>query len=475
MVALAVGSSSAQNPTPAPATAASGLATGFGSVSGTVTDSLHDVLLKGALVRVDQSMRESITDSLGRFHIDSIPAGQHRLVVIHPLLDTLGISLVTQPLTFLGGSEKLLDLSVPSAETLVSIFCPPARRALGPAALVGFVHDADTDLPAQGAKVSLLWYESDPLGLKKSPRVREYPIGKDGTYRICGLPAQLTGKLQVFRNGLQTGEVPVVLGDSGAQMLAMRSMSIASQVQTVAVASKDTGGATKTIVKGRARVAGKVVNKYGQPIGHARVELQNTGQATLTKANGDFVLDSLPSGTQTLEVRQLGYSPTDMPVELSMARPENVTVKMADYVPVLSEMRVTAQRDKGLMDVGFNDRKRSGMGYYLDADQLKMRQTSQFSDMLRTVPGIRVVPAGDGTNVIQSSRDPTGGCVTFYVDGSPWQQMTPGDLDTFVRPEEVAALEVYNGATTPAQFQQAGNSGCTTVVIWTQRRINRNK
>ena len=477
MVALAVCSAHAQNPvpTPAPAAAATNLATGVGSVSGTVTDSLHDVLLKGALVRVDQTMHESITDSLGHFHIDSIPAGQHRLVVIHPLLDTLGVSLVTQPLTFLGGSEKVIDLSVPSAETLVSIFCPPARRALGPAALVGFVHDADTDLPAQGAKVSLLWYESDPLGLKKSPRVREAQIGKDGTYRICGLPEQLSGKLQVFRNGLQTGEVPVVLGDSGSQMLAMRSMSIASQVQTVAVASKDTGAAPKTIVKGKARVAGKVVNKYGQPISRARVELQNTGQATLTKPNGEFVLDSLPSGTQTLEVRQLGYSPTDMPVELSMSRPENVTVKMADYVPVLSEMRVTAQREKGLNDVGFSDRKRSGMGYYLDADQLKMRQTMQFSDMLRTVPGIRVVPAGDGTNVIQSSRDPTGGCVTFYVDGSPWQQMTPGDLDTFVRPEEVAALEVYNGATTPAQFQQAGNSGCTTVVIWTQRRINRSK
>jgi hypothetical protein len=474
IVALAVCSAQAQNPVPAPTPApASSLATGFGSVSGTVADSLHDVLLKGALVRVDQSMREAITDSLGHFHIDSVPAGQHRLVVIHPLLDTLGISLVTQPLTFLGGSEKLLDLSVPSAETLVSVFCPPARRAMGPAALVGFVHDADTDAPADGAKVSLLYYESDPLGLKKTPRVRESPIGKDGTYRICGLPAQLSGKLQVFRNGLQTGEVPVILGDSGSQILAMRSMSIASQVQKVAVASTDTGAGTKTIVKGRARVSGKVVNKYGQPIGRARVELQNTGQATLTKPNGEFVLDSLPSGTQTLEVRQLGYSPTDVPVELSMSRSENVTVKMADYVPVLSEMRVTAQREKGLNDVGFNDRKRSGMGYYLDADQLKMRQTMQFSDMLRTVPGIRVIPAGDGTNVIQSSRDPTGGCVTFYVDGSPWQQMTPGDLDTFVRPDEVAALEVYNGATTPAQFQQAGNSGCTTVVIWTQRRINR--
>lgn len=472
MVALVVCSAHAQNP----ASAATTLATGLGSVSGTVTDSLHDVLLRGALVRVDQTTHEGITDSLGHFHIDSIPAGPHRLMVIHPLLDTLGISLVTQPLTFLGGSEKEIDLSVPSAETLVNIFCPPARRALGPAALVGFVHDADTDAPAEGAKVSLLYYETDPLGLKKSPRVREAQIGKEGTYRICGLPPQLSGKLQVFRNGVQTGEVPVVLGDSGAQVLAMRSMSIASQVQTVAVAPKDTGagaGAAKVVYKGKARVAGRVLNKYGQPIAHARVELQNTGQATLTKANGDFVLDSLPSGTQTLEVRQLGYSPTEVPVELSMARPENVTVKMADYVPVLSAMRVTAQKEKGLFDVGFTDRKKTGMGYYLDADQLKMRQTNQFSDMLRTVPGIRVVPAGDGTNVIQSSRDPTGGCVTFYVDGAPWQQMTPGDLDTFVRPEEVAALEVYNGATTPAQFTQAGQSGCTTVVIWTQRRINR--
>ena len=469
MVALAVCSAQAQNPAPA----ATGLATGVGSVSGTVTDSLHDVLLRGALVRIDQTTREGFTDSLGHFHIDSVPAGQHRLVVIHPLLDTLGISLVTQPMTFLGGSEKIVDLSVPSAETLVSVFCPPARRALGPAALVGFVHDADTDAPAEGAKVSLLYYEQDPLGLKKSPRVREAQIGKEGTYRICGLPPQLSGKLQVFRNGVQTGEVPVVLGDSGAQVLAMRSMSIASQVQTVAVAPKDTGAKPTTVLKGKARVSGKVVNKYGQPIAHARVELQNTGQATLTRANGDFVLDSLPSGTQTLEVRQLGYSPTEVPVELSMGRPENVTVKMADYVPVLSEMRVVAQKEKGLLDVGFTDRKKSGMGYYLDADQLKMRQTNQFSDMLRTVPGIRVVPAGDGTNVIQSSRDPTGGCVTFYVDGAPWQQMTPGDLDTFVRPEEVAALEVYNGSTTPAQFTQPGMSGCTTVVIWTQRRINR--
>jgi hypothetical protein len=473
-VATASVSAAAQNPTPPPAAAP---AAGVATIRGAVIDSLHDNLLRGALVRIENTMRESFTDSLGAYRIDSVPTGMHRLIVIHPLLDTLGISLVTPPLNFAAGETRIIELAIPSGETLVSLFCPPARRALGPAALVGFVRDADSEGPAQGAKVSLLYYESDPLGLKKTPRVREQQIGPDGRYRICGLPATMSGKLQVFRNGVQTGEVPVDLGGAGNsdQLLAMRSMSISSSVQVVAAAPNDTGAKKQAIVRGHAKVSGRVLNKYGQPIAGARVELQNTGAATKTRANGDFTLDSLPSGTQTIEVRQLGFSPTEVAVELSSTSPQNVTVKMADYVPVLSEMRVTAQRERGLNDVGFADRKKTGMGYYLDADQIKMRQTTQFSDMLRTVPGIRVQPAGNGTNVVTSSRDPTGGCVTFYVDGAPWQQMTPGDLDTYVRPEEVAALEVYNGATTPPQFQQAGQSGCTTVVIWTERRINRKR
>lgn len=456
---------SAQNPPAAAPSAA------HAAIRGTVIDSLHGGLLAGALVRVDNGPREAITDQYGQYHIDSVPPGQHRLVVIHPLLDTLGVSLVTPTMTFGAGDQHVVDLAVPSGETLVGIFCPPARRALGPGALVGNVRDADTEAAAEGAKVSLLWYESDPLGLKKTPRVREAIIGKEGTYRICGLPANMSGKVQVFRSGVSTGEVPVELGDG---VIAMRSMSISSTAKVVASAPGDTGRRSP-MVRGQARVTGRVLNKYGQPISGARISLQGTGAATLTRANGDFTLDSLPSGTQTLEVRQLGYAPQEVAVELSASQPYAVNVNMNEYVPVLQTMRVTAQRERGLSDVGFADRKRTGNGYYLDADQIAQRKTTQFSDMMRTIPGMRVVPAGNGQNVIQSSRNAMGGCVTFYVDGSPWQQQFPGDLDTFVRPDEVAAIEVYNGATTPAQFQTAGQSGCSTVVIWTERRINRKR
>jgi len=468
----------------------------FGTIRGVAYDSLHNQALVHALVRVSGMPREAMTDSLGEYRLDSLAPGRYKLLVLHPLLDTIGISLVSDTINLMAGKREIVDLGVPSSERLVHLLCPAARLALGPAGVVGFIRDADTDGPAAGAKVSLLWYEGDPLGFKKTPRVRESTVGADGRYKICGVPAAMSGKLQVFREGVSSGEVPVETKEDGT-LLALRSMSIASQENVqITMAPVDTtkkvpgdsapppqrGRVTNTakaavrVVKGRARITGRVTNNVGEPVAGARVDLQGTTSATLTRANGEFTLDSLPSGTQTIEVRKLGFQLTEAPVELSAANPATVTVKMDKFVATLETMRVEATREKGLQDVGFSMRKRTGMGHYLEGDQIP--HTNMFSDALRVVPGLRIMPSGDGTGsqVITSSRDATGmGCVTFYVDNTPWQQQFPGDIDNFVRSDEVAAIEVYNGAQTPAQFQTAGQSSCTTIVVWTKWRVNKKR
>lgn len=442
------------------------------SVVGSVFDSVRVKPLAGARVRVDSSALFTTTDLEGRFMLQGIPAGEHELRIEHPALDTLGIDLRSARLMFAAGSTTLHEFGTPSPERVVALVCPAAWRARGPAALVGRVREADTGLPATGAKVSLVWYEvSVADGIRRIPRVREAVVGPDGIYRICGLPAQLDGKVQVIRGTLTSGDVQVSFGE---EILAARSMSIAAPGALIAVSSPDSLRAGPPSVLGTARLTGRVRNRTGAPLVGARVQVEGTSRATATRQGGEFTLDSLPPGTQMVAVRLLGYAPVEAAVDLSSRDVRTVTITMEDFVPVLEAVRVSAQRERALDDVGFTRRKRTGMGFYLDADDLKNRNAQYFSDIMRSAPGVRVATDGSGRQMIQNSRDPMGGCVMIYVDGTMWQQMQPGDIDDFVKPHEVGAIEVYSATNTPAEYQSRGGS-CATVVAWTHRKLDRRR
>lgn len=447
----------------------------FAYLQGVAVDSVHGDPLAAALIQAEGTTRITITDSLGRFLLDSVPPGPHRILVDHALLDTLGISLVTDTIKFVVGEITRTVLAVPSADQLTKIYCKPATKTLGPGALVGRVREPDTDTPAVGARVSLVWYDPDLPGLpaqlkiKKSPRVRETTVGADGTYRLCGLPATFEGKLQAQRkDGGATAEVTIAQSEG---LLSLRSMSVAP-LPKVASAASDTGAVVYTTPKGSARVSGRVLAAGGVPVANARVGLMGGAQATQTKANGEFFLDSLPSGTQSLIVRSFGYRPTEVPVELSTRAPQRVAVQLGAYVPELSPVEVISKREEGLQKVGFTGRKRgSAGGHFMDPDQIEKRHASLFTDLLRTVPGIRVQLVQNRA-MLYSTRSSSGdGCVSVYVDGGPWQQLDAGDLDSFVRPEEVAAIEVYQAGQVPPQFSNSSSS-CAAVVVWTKTRVD---
>src|SRR4029079_13691355 len=107
---------------------------------------------------------------------------------------------------------KIVDLAIPSVQTLVTVSCPAARRALGPSAIIGRLLDADTDAPVPGVRVSFAWSEiSIASGLRPVPRLRDAMTGPDGVFRVCGLPNQVEGTLQADRNGVMTSEGTVKL------------------------------------------------------------------------------------------------------------------------------------------------------------------------------------------------------------------------------------------------------------------------
>ena len=215
---------------------------------------------------------------------------------------------------------------------------------------------------------------------------------------------------------------------------------------------------------------GYQISQYDKPLIGARVEAPVTGVFNLSKADGTFAIDSVPTGTQLIYVRQLGFEPVSVQVNVSSRFPAELRVTLGPITNILDPVLVTARRDYRLDTHGFFKRQRSGWGTFITRDEIERRRPQFITDLLTNIPGLYVVRTSSGT-MLQSDRvrhvgGAGGDCARLWVDGTEWRTVMPGDLDAFVSARDVAGIEVYRPGTTPAQF--AGIDDCVTLVVWTQ-------
>lgn len=432
------------------------------AIIGIAVDSLHRRGLAGAEVMVAGLERSAVTDSAGRFQFDSIPAGTYQVGVFHPLLDSLGISLLSPRFSVGPDSVSVVRLSVPSAATLVAQTCKSRLRALGTSAIFGRLMDPDTFKPVPRAEVSVVWIQLDvskEFGIRQTPRLLRDSTDSNGAFRLCGLPADLDARLQASYRGVVTADVPVTTASNSVDFI----------IRQLYISPADTGASRS----GRASVSGRVMFAGGQPAPNSRVEIVGSRATGITNEKGEFRLTGAPSGTQMLLVRHLGWTAREIPVDLSAASPQKVNVQLQKFVPVMDPVVVTARAEKALERVGFSTRKRSGSGRYITAEEILRRQPLYLSDVLRTVPGLSVIMDGMEPVVVstRSAGYTNQGCVTYFVDGMKIESGAGGNPSQFVNPREVAGIEIYQSSFVPAQFANPGGPVCATIIVWTKQRI----
>ena len=144
----------------------------------------------------------------------------------------------------------------------------------------------------------------------------------------------------------------------------------------------------------------------------------------------------------------------------------SVHIALSTFRAVLDTVRVTASRWRDEHRLGFEARRRTGLGRFLTSDEIARRAPVHASDLFRSIAGV-ATDAGR----IQIRRGDTDCSPAFYLNGVHISPMTLGDLtaediDIWVRPHEIAAIEVY-GDVVPPQFQQI-LLGCGAIAIWTK-------
>ena len=445
-----------------------------GRIEGIVTDSAHARWPEGASVLAiraeppEHSGGASV-DNRGRYRIDSLPAGRYEVELSSPFLDSLEIVLPPREVTVEAGRASKLDFAFPSGRTLRAGACPGLSLATGTGALLGRVVDADTDAPLTDAHVAVAWRETtiDRKTLTPQTAERSGAVATDslGRYRLCGVPTDEWIVLQVQRGGRAGSDVRVMVPDSAGVAVRNLSLSAAASRPITASADSASDSADSTVattpLTGTAAVTGVVRGVGGLPLGEAQVRVLGARGTAVSDARGRFSLGDLPSGTQVLEVRRIGYLLAQQPVDLRSGRTVTQDVQLRRIV-TLDSMRVLAQRSR-YREFDFN-RRANRFGKFFTVDSIEKRHPLYTSDLFRMTPGFKV--AGFALDaVVRSSRGASsimkGECSpNIVIDGMPHQEIN------LISPSDVGAMEIYRpGEPGPLQY----NEGCGVIVIWSKR------
>ena len=441
-----------------------------GVVRGTVYDSVTHTLLSGAMVQVlsDSGARRVYTATSGvhgQFEIRDVPVGRYIAGFFHEAFDVLGVTPSAKRLVVAPNDTLYVELATPGTRAVTAALCRNAPLQDSTGVVLGFVRDAESGAPLPGSTVAVTWPEIVVRKnlVRNERRTIAAKVDADGWFAMCGIPSDADVALRAELESDSSGFVPVDVRPYRIVRQDLR-VSRTNTREVIVEGARAQGTAPApllTVRRGTARLIGKVVRPDGGPLGDAQLMVWGSDATAVSDKDGTFSMGGLPAGTYTLEVRYVGFVPRRIPVELSANQTTNVLAVVSERLPVLDAVVVYGKRTRPSRLSEIMERRRSGAGRILTREDIERTPVFETTDLLRRMPGIRVLPNGPGHLVLM--RD---GCIPIlWVDGVKFENMEEVEL-ALPKPNEIAIMEVYNGAASvPSQF--ASLDACGAVVIWT--------
>jgi hypothetical protein len=459
------------------------------SIAGSVYDSVAMRPLAGAVVQLAAvpaagrlgALRSARTDSTGEYRFTDVVPGTYLLGFQHVAMDSLGLTSPIHRVDVRTARDVRVRLVVPSPASIVGSVCGKRNPADSMGVLLGAIRDARSDAPLPGAYVSLRWGEVwlSRGGLRRDTPILDLFSNAEGWFRAC-VPGSTPILTRATHGNDVSGDIElsvptntfirrdVYVGHADAAVLTSDSIRRAG--------APDAG--EKIVTSGTGAVRGLVRGPDGQPLPGARVALLSGATETRSDERGRFALPALPHGTHTLEARAIGFLPAQEIVDIVAFREATAEFQLIDLrAYLLDTVNVRAvRRLEAAAREGFERRRKSSGGYFLDEGQIDTIRAFSFKDLLRSIPGIRFVRGNRADDSWREHIEFMGGgrsqpCLpSIYLDGTLLLEGRT-DLDIIIGPHTVRRIEVYHrGVALPAEF--ASNSRCGVLAIWTSPRRN---
>ena len=450
--------------------AGSAVAAPTGIVIGTIYDSLSARPLRGADVRLDGTEFTATTDAAGAFRMANVPAGEYVIAFDHAEFDSLGVGLPYGKIRVAAGDSVAVSLATPSVGAIARGLCQGLGTDTAGVLLGAVKRAGGAESPLAGARVTARWTEwvSQGSALGKQERALAATSDASGVYRLCGVPNDVAVQL--------VAEPPAGAGiadaRTGSASVDLHGRTVTLRDVAVRVFPRDSVGAAPTRADGAALLL-RVVDAADRPV--AGAQLRAAGRDAplgVSDDQGQLRAAGLPAGSQQFQLVALGYQPRTISADLRPGRAVETVARVGARVATqLSEVRVVG-RAASFDRSGFEERRHTGQGPYLTADEVAQRQPTMFTQLVVDQLGFSVTPKRSGSGYIVTSARAgsiNSACpVQFFVDGVPVQSDSSASIDDVVNPTQIRGVEFYPGVgTVPARFTLAGRNACGTIAIWT--------
>lgn len=213
---------------------------------------------------------------------------------------------------------------------------------------------------------------------------------------------------------------------------------------------------------------GRVTDSAGVGLPGAELTLFHSDKVhSITGDSGEFRITGLPPGTNVFNVRRLGFEPASFTALLKPGKTHRATLSLTATAHTLPTIAVadTAQKTHWLDQ--FERRKSSAPGVFFTRADIERKGARIGTDVVRNVPGIRLVPVRGGAGYRVVMNRGAGGRTCFpqmFYHNTPYS----GDLDDFIA-EDIEAVEVYVGVSEiPPELDKGGKGICGAIVVWTR-------
>ena len=223
------------------------------------------------------------------------------------------------------------------------------------------------------------------------------------------------------------------------------------------------------------RLVGAVADaNTGTPLQNAVVRLPDLHRSVRTDQMGRFVFDEMPKGIFSVQVRQLGYAPSDFPMKFAGEDSIEAMVMLEPRAVQLGKVTVAESYvDPRLRE--FDARRRAHIGTFLTEQDLEKEGDRDLGLLaLSHLRGVRTVYDADmaatylvsmrGASSFVGHAGARQVCqISVYLDGV---HLSDGDV-SWIRASDLAGVEQYSEAETPAQYRGMG-AQCGVVLLWSK-------